>query len=305
MTGARILLVEDSPTQAHAMRSLLEKHGHDVAVAVDGEEGLKLCQASQPDVVILDILLPKKDGFEVCRQMKSDPTRRLTPVLMLTVQEDLESKLRGFEAGANDYLTKPFVEAELLARVGAMLRMKTAQERAYLLSTTDDLTGLFNYRFLMDRLREELSFAKRHETPLACAMVDVDGFKRLNDLRGHRFGDSVLGRIAELLRASARTEDIVARYGGDEFVLVLRGASVAGALIAVERLRQSVAETPFSSRGKVAEVTVSSGVAAYPESVPEALVDQLLRAADMALYAAKKKGQNRTEVYVPAPMDRT
>ena len=305
MTGAKILLVEDSPTQALAVRSVLESRGHEVAVAADGEEGLKLFQDSQPDLVILDVLLPKKDGFEVCREMKADPIRKLIPVILLTVKDDIDSKLSGFDAGADDYVTKPFVEAELLARVGAMLRMKAAQERAHLLSITDDLTGVFNHRFLMDRLLEELAFASRHRIPLGCAMVDIDQFKRLNDVHGHRFGDSVLERVAEILRGCARTEDVVGRYGGDEFTLVLRGADVAGALAAAERLRVQVADTHFSRRGQRAEVTLSCGVAAYPESVPEALVDQLLRGADKALYAAKKKGHNRTEVYIPEPKDRS
>ncbi|MFH0963383.1 MAG: diguanylate cyclase [Planctomycetota bacterium] len=299
MTGAKVLLVEDSPTQARAVRLLLESRGHEVTVAADGEEALKLVRASQPDLVILDVSLPKKNGLEVCREIKADPTRRLTPVIMLTIRDGLENKLSGFGAGADDYVTKPFVEAELLARVGAMLRMKLAQERAYVLSITDDLTGLFNYRFLMDRLTEELAFAKRHRIPLACAMVDIDGFKLLNDLHGHRFGDNVLQRLAEALRGCAREEDIVARYGGDEFALIFRGADVAGALATVERLRLGVAETSFSSRGERGEVTVCCGVAAYPESVPEALMDPLLRAADMALYVAKKRGPNRSEVHVP------
>jgi len=295
--GGKILLVEDSPTQAMSVKDVLEHEGYDVVVAGDGIEGLAQFYSFEPDVVLLDGILPKMDGFEVCRTLKEGRNDRFTPVIMLTVRGDLSSKVTALDLGADDYLTKPFEPEELLARMRAALRIKRLEQKLRESSATDDLTGLYNRGFLMRRMEEELANAARHKTPLSCLMVDIDRFKRVNDTYGHQFGDEVLRRAAALARSCIRPGDVAARYGGEEFVLVLRDACTTAARSASERLRLRAAETVFAHGANRTRITISCGVACYPENVAKPSVDAVISAADSALYTAKRNGRNRTEIW--------
>ena len=279
------------------VRLILEAAGHEVAMAADGAEGMELFDSLAPDLVLLDLNLPRMNGFEVCAAIKTPDRQRFTPVIMLTTEADVDSKVKGLDLGADDYLPKPFDTAELLARARAMLRIKRLEDRIIKLSVTDYLTGLHNRRFFIQRMEEELDSAVRYGHSLGLVLFDIDHFKNVNDSFGHQFGDKVLQQVAHIARDLARKGDIAARYGGEEFVLVLREVDADRAHAVAERLRDRIASTHFTD-GKGAEtgITISCGIATYPADVSDPRVDGILRAADDALYRAKELGRNRTEI---------
>jgi len=297
----RILVVEDSRTQAQDMRIVLEKAGYSVSIASDGESGLELFHSWKPHLVLLDVILPGIDGFEVLREIKRDQENTFTPVIMLTVRADLDSTVAGLDSGADVYLPKPVEQPMLLAWIRATLRIKELEERVRERSLTDALTGVHTREYLAERLNGELAHAVRHGLHLGCVMIDVDYFKKINDTYGHQFGDHVLRKIAELARTTMRRGSIIGRYGGDEFVLILPFASCSNAVLMSERFRRAVEGAVFTDGRREAHVTVSCGAASYPEDAEEASDDALLRVADAALYKAKERGRNRTETPSSSP----
>jgi diguanylate cyclase (GGDEF)-like protein len=226
------------------------------------------------------------------------------PVVLVTVKTDTASRVEGLRIGADDYVCKPFDERELIARVEAMLRIKKLHDhvvkaRAKLeqLSVHDDLTGLYNYRYLHSRLSEEFKRAERYHDPLACIVVDIDRLQAMNDQGGRPFGDSVIRGVADVVRKSVREVDVVARFGGDEFLVVLPSTHFAGSVTVAERIWREVAERPFlGDLARPARVTLSIGVALYP-SRDVRTKDALLRASDTALHQAKRDGGNRICVF--------
>ncbi|HYG67333.1 MAG TPA: diguanylate cyclase [Anaeromyxobacteraceae bacterium] len=316
MRAAKILVVDDSPTQLYWLAHVLAREGHAVRSAATGADAIREVRASPPDLVFLDWVLPDMDGLEVLRAVKALPEEQFIPVIMLSAKSDLDSRVAGLRIGADDFLAKPFAEAELLARAAAMLRIKTLQdelrEAKRLLeeqSITDALTGLRNRRCFDERLREEFERARRYGDPLAVLMIDLDHFKDVNDRYGHPVGDVVLRETAALLRISTRDPDTCARFGGEEFAVILPKTHVIGATTVAERIRSEMGAkvhahpAPGAGAGELREfsVTPSIGVAVYPSdgiTTPEAL----LGAADEALYAAKRAGRNTIRC-APAPAD--
>jgi diguanylate cyclase (GGDEF)-like protein len=248
-------------------------------------------------VILLDIGLPNVDGFEVCRRLKEHPSTRNIPIIFLTGTADTESKVRGLDLGAVDYVTKPFDQVELRARVRAALRTKRLQDILEQQSFLDGLTGLWNRSYLDRRLESELNVARRYGRPLTLVLADVDHFKRVNDSLGHLFGDIVLQGIAEGLRAYARRSDIVARYGGEEFAILLTDTNLRSAVHVSERLRMSAESRHFEARSEIVSVTASFGVACSEEIGAVLTPEELIRAADVALYASKDAGRNCVHVY--------
>jgi two-component system cell cycle response regulator len=225
------------------------------------------------------------------------------PVVLLTALADSDSRVAGLRIGADDYVTKPFDERELLARVANLLRLKhmhdqinLSRERLAALAVQDELTGLYNYRYLQTRLAEEFKRAERYREPLSCLMVDVDYFKLVNDRHGHKAGDDALREVSVRLLKAVREVDVVARYGGEEFLLVLPSTSFSGALSVAERVWRTVGGEAFALAGTSERVTVSVGVAVYPSRDIKSK-DQLLKSADRALYQAKHDGRDRICVF--------
>ena len=243
-------------------------------------------------MILLDIGLPKVDGFEVCRQLKEHRATRNIPIIFLTGEADRESKVRGLDLGAVDYVTKPFDEIELRARVRAALRTKRLQDMLEQQSFLDGLTGLWNRAYLDRRLEAELNVADRYGRPLSVVMADVDNFKPINDTHGHLFGDIVLQGIAESLSASARRSDIVARYGGEEFGILLTDTNLKAAEYVSERLRASIESRLYEARSDAIRVTASFGVSCTEDIDCELTPASLIQAADRALYASKEAGRN-------------
>jgi diguanylate cyclase (GGDEF)-like protein len=304
-TRANILVVEDSRTQADALSAVLAREGHRVSVAGDGREAIRRVRTEPPDLVFLDLVLPDMDGLEVLRIIKARAEEAFTPVILLSARSDLDSRVTGLRIGADDFLAKPFADAEVLARAGAMLRIKSLQDqlrnaKAELerLSVTDGLTGLFNRRYFNTRLHQEFQRAQRYSDPVSLMMLDIDHFKKVNDTYGHPFGDVVLKGTAELVRASVRDPDICARYGGEEFAIILPKTHLAGALVVAERVWRELGlkRYPLDAKDqtpgkKELKATASIGLSFFP-SKDITNPDLLVKYADEALYRAKREGRN-------------
>jgi two-component system cell cycle response regulator len=294
-----VLVAEDSRVLRSLLRGQLRDHGYRVVEAHDGAEAVNLCRKERPDVVLLDVEMPLMDGHLVLASLKRDPLLAEVPVVFVTARVTTEDVVQGLELGAHDYLRKPFEASELLARVHATLRTKRLQDELRLrnaelvrISRTDPLTGLHNRRHLEERLVEQTSLITRQGGDLGVLLLDVDRFKRVNDRHGHAAGDAVLRILAGRVRETIRAEDMLGRWGGEEFLVLLpaTGRDYVGSV--GERVRRVVADDPFQLEAGELRVTVSVGAAAGVEDGWEGLV----RRADAALYAAKEAGRNQVVV---------
>src|SRR5882672_12747461 len=284
----KVLMIDDEKLMHAVVKARLADDGLDIHSATSGQEGIAVAQQVKPDVILLDVQMAHSDGFEVCRQLKADPLLSPIPIIFLTAITSTEDKVRGLNLGAIDYITKPFDAAELQARVRAALRTKELMDMLSTRAMIDGLTALWNRAYFNTRLEAQIAQAQRHGHAFSCILADVDRFKTINDTHGQGFGDFVLRGIAGLLADTCRTEDVVCRYGGEEFVILAPGVNaVAGAQFA-ERVRRTIAEKPFARNGISVSVTCSFGVADGPLSV-EGVVEQ----ADRALYRSKSGGRDR------------
>lgn len=304
MAKARILVVEDSKAQADVTKDFLERNGYEVIWARDGSSAIKTARTMPLDVILLDLVLPDISGNEVCRWLKTNGETKGIPIIMLTVKSSLQDKVTSLEAGADEYLPKPYNEVELNAVIYAALRTKSLQDelrrrnkqmeellaKVELLAITDSLTGLFNRRHFETILKKELKEAKRYNHDVTCLMIDVDHFKRINDSYGHESGDLVLREIAQILRQSMREVDTVARWGGEEFIVAMPRADKDKATEPALRILHAISQKRFDQiPGE--SVTVSIGIACADRK--SETVETLIKAADSALYEAKRSGRNR------------
>ncbi len=286
--AGKVLVVEDDHTIRMLMRAVLEEHGHAVAEVCDGPTALELAQRERPDVVLLDLGLPGIDGFRVLEHLKSDPDLRSLPVIIVTAWDVTEFVTRALAAGAHDYVRKPFASLELAARVEAALRVKSltdslvdSQERLSELALHDPLTQLPNRRALEGDLADTL----RGGDAVSVILADVDHFSAINNEHGHDTGDEALHGVARRLRGRARTADLVGRWGGEEFLVVLADTPLGGAGALAEDLRRALEEHPIAGLG----VTASFGVAQHDGIESQG---ELVARADAALYEAKRNGRN-------------
>jgi len=302
----RILVVDDHEDNIELLRARLEARGYEVYGANDGQAALEQVEHVCPDLILLDVMMPKMDGMEVVRRLKTNKNLPFIPVIMQTALDSTENKVEGLDAGADDYITKPINFAELEARVNSLLRIKALQsdlaarekelsdlnDKLRQISLTDGLTQVENRRSLEERLNEMWLHSVRLHEPIALVMCDIDWFKSVNDNHGHQAGDSVLKEFAQLLKAEAREIDRVGRYGGEEFLLILPGTVLDAAVTFAERLREKVEHHTFTYAGGKLCRTMSCGVAGSPHP---RVKDQeaLLKASDDALYVAKETGRNR------------
>lgn len=304
----RILVVDDHPDNIEIIDARLSSCGYRIESASNGQEALERVRANPPHLILLDVMMPLMDGFEVSRRIKRDPDLPFIPIILVTARGETQDKVEGLDAGADDYLTKPINFPELEARVRSMLRIKKLQDeldqknkqleevnrQLRQLSITDGLTGLYNHRHVHELLHEEHERCKRSGGEVAVVMMDLDHFKQLNDTYGHPTGDVVLSSTARILLENAREIDMVGRYGGEEFIVILPGASEeAGALFA-ERVRQAVERHVYGNGDGEIRVTLSGGIASG-RGGEATLPEELIRRADGALYEAKHRGRNRIE----------
>ncbi|MEX2583423.1 MAG: diguanylate cyclase [Gemmatimonadota bacterium] len=302
----RILVVDDHPDNVEIIDARLSSRGYVIESASNGQEALDKVKENPPHLILLDVMMPLMDGFEVSRRIKQDGSLPFIPIILVTARGETEDKVEGLDAGADDYLTKPINFPELEARVRSMLRIKRLQDeldrknrqleeanrQLRQLSITDGLTGLFNHRHVHELLHEEHERCKRSGEEVGVVMLDLDRFKQLNDTHGHPTGDVVLSETAQILRENAREVDMIGRYGGEEFIAILPGADEPDAVGFAERVRSSIEAHVFRDEGKELRMTVSAGVASG-RAADISQPDDLIKRADRALYTAKESGRNR------------
>ena len=296
---ADVLVAEDDPDLRRLIARVLENAGYTVTCAVDGAAALKQALEGRPDLVVLDVSMPERDGYDVCRALQAEMTTAAVPaVIFLSAHGETEARVIGLESGAVDYTVKPFVPAELKARVAAALRTKASRDTFAAQASIDAQTGLANRRQLDERAAEATGLTDRHGLELACLLVDVDHFKRVNDTYGHPVGDQVLREVARRIRFTCRATDLPARYGGEEFAVLLPGADAAGALAAAEKVRAAIAASPVCLEdGTEIEVRASVGAAVWSATMRSA--GDLFAAADAGLYDAKHQGRNCVVLHAP------
>jgi diguanylate cyclase (GGDEF)-like protein len=322
-TREYILVVDDTSHNLRLLSSMLTKRGYEVRGVIDGQMALMGIHAEMPDLVLLDINMPKMDGFQVCEQLKADPKTRDIPVIFISARDEVLDKVQAFSVGGVDYVTKPFQLAEVLARVESQLTLRRLQKKlqeqndrlkqeiqsrlvaeaelqkvnAELLNLAnlDGLTQLANRRRFDEYLNNEWSRLAREQLPLSLVMCDIDYFKNFNDSYGHLAGDDCLRKVSQVLKQSVRRPaDLAARYGGEEFAILLPNTEIDGAAIVAEQIRASVKELGILHiASEISDfVTISVGVASLVPLV-DSLSTVLITAADYALYRAKELGRDR------------
>jgi two-component system, cell cycle response regulator len=288
----KLLIIDDDPDALEVAKSRLARESVDIVCASGGISGLEAARRERPDLILLDLDMPDISGFETCRRMKSDVELCMIPVLFLSGSSTPEDKVRGLDLGAVDYITKPFDAFELRARVRAALRTKHMQDLLVENAHIDPLTGLPNRRAFMKRLQHEWARVERRGGQLAFIIADVDGFKQINDGYGHHIGDKMLQEVASAIASQCRDVDLPARYGGDEFAIIVPEETTASATCLAERCREEIERIAVKVKSDVVTVTTSFGVAdAMGMGSPEALIKH----ADEALYRAKRTGRNTVE----------
>lgn len=300
----RILLVDDEPTQRLIMARLLKRAGYAVETAGNGKEALEKIESGEFQLMITDWEMPEMDGIALCSALRKLHTQGYIYTILLTARDAIEHVVTGLQSGADDYLTKPVIEPELIARLSTGKRIVTlerslrqANEENRRLSITDPLTGAYNRRYLMEQLPREIERAARYGRQLSVIMCDVDHFKRINDSHGHLVGDEVLKWFVRRLQEGVRACDWVARYGGEEFVIVLPETAIQNAIKAADNLRLMISDSEFATSGLRFCATASFGVSGWRDVVPEtASLDALMTKCDAGVYSSKAAGRDRVSV---------
>lgn len=292
----KILIVDDNYRNIKLLSEILLDEDFEVYSAEDGVGILELVREIKPDAILLDIMMPKIDGFDVCKLLKSNHDVKDIPVIMVTAKTESVDIKEALGLGAFDYIKKPIDEIEVIARVKSALRYKVNQDRLLHLAMKDSLTGVYNHALLIELLNKELLRQKENRSNIAFVMLDVDYFKKVNDIYGHLSGDLILKGLSDLLLESVGPSDIVGRYGGEEFGLVLSDTNSHDAFSLSDRIRKKVEAFDFHIENQNINITVSMGVLLKtPED--SISVNEMIQKADQSLYKAKEGGRNKVELY--------
>jgi diguanylate cyclase (GGDEF)-like protein len=297
--------VEDNPVSRNVLEKTLRKSGYHVTSVSNGRLALELFKEKFFPIVLTDWMMPIMDGLELCKAIRRNTSNGYVFIIFLTGKNSQNDIVRGLEAGADDYLTKPFNQSELKARIKTGIRileleesLKKANEQIRVLSISDPLTGIFNRRYLNKHLPLEINRAKRYNHPLSLILCDIDHFKQVNDRYGHLVGDQVIKAFVSRIKKSIRDVDWMVRYGGEEFVIVVPETDPGGSYILAERLRNAISQSVVNVQKHKIHITSSFGLTGFVSNTTdhkitfEAMIDQ----ADKCLYKAKMKGRNRVEV---------
>ncbi len=298
-----ILLVEDSRTQALKIQLMLEDHGYHVTIAQNGLEAMNILLSNRISIVISDWIMPEMDGYELCRAVRRHDFGSYVYLILLTAKDSKDDIIEGLEAGADDYLTKPVDDSELIARLTTAERiirlessLKLRNKEIALLAITDPLTEIFNRGYMNANLPKTIKRAVRYKQQLSIIICDIDHFKNINDKYGHHMGDIILRSFAQSLNSSLRKDiDWVARYGGEEFIIVLPETGLNSAKIVAERLRHKVSEETPDEENTI-KITASFGIASLTHGEDKSYLSasEMIKAADKCMYQAKEQGRNRT-----------
>lgn len=290
----KILIAEDDTTTRLIFGATLRKMGHTVTAVEDGQKAWNAWQQEEYSLLISDWIMPDIDGLELCKRIRAQPGLQYTYIILLTSMDGKGSYLEGMDAGADDFITKPFDEEQLAARLRVAERIIALHQKLRIQATHDGLTGVWNRAAVMDYLFGEVERARRQSTHIGVIIADLDYFKRVNDTYGHPAGDAVLQEAARRMESALRPYDRLGRYGGEEFLIIASGCDLGQTMALAERIRSFMSAEPVKSPSGEIPVTVSLGVAVGSDQVGENAA-ALIAAADEALYRAKKAGRNRVE----------
>ncbi|MES2888822.1 MAG: diguanylate cyclase [Pseudomonadota bacterium] len=297
----KILVADDERVSRMALTGALENWGYEVTCVEDGTAAWAALQAEgAPSLAIIDWMMPGMDGVDVCRKARAELLAPYVYFIMLTSKRETAFIVQAMDAGADDFITKPFELEELKVRVRAGRRIVALHQELERRAVMDALTGIWNRGAIMEGLDRELSRRRRSKTSVAVVMLDVDHFKRVNDTHGHPAGDQVLCEVSRRIASGLRPYDVFGRYGGEEFLIVLPQCQAEPALEVAQRLRLNVGTQPITGPFGSLDITVSVGVALI-EGDSDELAQSLLERADAALYRAKGEGRNRVVVSAPTP----
>lgn len=293
MKKPTILAVDDTVENLDVLEELLQEYR--VIDATNGKDAIALVNQQKVDLILLDIMMPNMDGYEVCQIFQDDEKTKHIPIIFITAKSDEESIEKAYDLGAADYITKPFLPKELLARVKKELRIQELIEKLEKLASTDTLTKLYNRRFFYENAIKTIEYAKRQNHALSLIMLDIDHFKNVNDTYGHGAGDEVLQELAQIMRNLQRKSDIIVRLGGEEFAILLPDTSKEQAFEVAQKLRQTIEKSQvFLSDGNIIHFTVSLGVSSV-QTGEETDIEAALSRADKALYRVKESGRNNVQ----------
>ena len=296
MNNKTILIVDDTISNLDILMELLDEY--DLIDATNGKDALEILSTEHIDLILLDIMMPEMDGYEVCSRIKSQDDTKNIPIIFITAKTDEESISKAYDVGGSDYIRKPFFPKELFARIKKELRLEEVISELKYLSVIDPLTKLYNRRFFIDSSKTVLELAKRERTPLSLMMIDIDKFKNVNDTYGHQVGDEVLKLLAKIMKSRQRKSDMSCRYGGEEFIVLLPNTSIEEAESVAEELRESVEQSHFElSMKESVKFTISIGLSTV-QLENEGSIEKVLKRADDALYEAKESGRNRVQVKI-------
>ncbi|MCD4784190.1 MAG: diguanylate cyclase [Candidatus Eremiobacteraeota bacterium] len=329
MAKGLVLIADDDEPALDILQFLLQQWGYRVITAVDGKDAYEKVGIFKPDLILSDIMMPYMSGYELCNKIKTELKDYFIPIILLTAKTDLDSKLAGLNIGADDYLSKPYSHTELEARVRSLFRIKELHDelssrnqdlldlnqklqysldenrklqteleeknqQLLQLSRHDGLTNLYNRRTFYEFMNSELSRSQRYSIPLSVVMFDLDHFKDVNDTFGHLAGDFILRKFAKVLKKNSRQNDIITRYGGEEFIMLLPNTNCEQAEIVAERIRKEMETSTFSFDRFKINLTISCGVVEYRERDKDK--ENFLNAVDEELYKSKRRGRNCTSV---------
>jgi len=291
MKNKKILIVDDTVANLDILVELLDKY--DIIDATNGKDALEILHEEIVDLILLDIMMPDMDGYEVCSKLKENPDTKDIPIIFITAKTDENSIEKAYDIGGADYITKPFKTKELLAKVKRELQLQDLQNELKLLASTDPMTKLYNRRYFSKISEHTLDLAKRDKKDVSTIMLDIDKFKNVNDTYGHKVGDDVIIKLAEILQKYQRKSDIVCRYGGEEFVILLPNTNINGAKIVSNNIRALVEQNIILLDNKEKlKFTISLGVSQI-DTQNELNIEPSLKRADDALYEAKETGRNK------------
>lgn len=314
--SATILIVDDQPANLQILLDSMQDSGYRTLIARNGEGAIKQAAFAQPDLILLDVMMPGIDGFETCRRLKFQENTHDIPIIFMTALTETVDKVRGFEAGGVDYITKPFDQAELLVRIKVHLELRRyqkelqhsnqqlartnaelciAQEKLEIAARTDPLTQLSNRRDMHEKLDYERVRYKRSQRPFCLLLGDIDDFKQFNDAYGHDCGDFILISVADMMRSMLREQDQAARWGGEEFLLMLVETDLHDARVVAEKIRKAIVAQAFLYKDLTLSVRMTFGVSVFDDY--EKSVDECIKEADLALFSGKKHGKNQVVVF--------
>lgn len=318
MNKATILIIDDEESLRNLLESALNNEGYNVLTAYDGIEGYDMAVKDYPDLILLDIMMPDIDGYEVLNRLKKDSRTTNIPIIFLTAKADAEERVIGLEAGAVDYITKPFYLKEVIARIKIhlklkeyenMLKIKNQELKEYSdlllelnakldeMARKDELMNIWNRRAFNEQIAQTHNYSVRYKRPYSLIIADLDHFKNYNDLYGHQAGDIVLQEVAQAITKTCRITDFIARYGGEEIVVILPETDEPEGIIIAERIIKAVSnlKIPHEKNANFGVVTISAGVSTYK---PTFLLDWefIVKKADEALYRAKNSGRNKVSI---------